>query len=778
MKMFLYGILVFFGVCLHEVYAQLPPSTPKFDFALTNKRLNQIEKQVLSEKLERRQTSEILENLDTLRTQIAQEKAEALDNLETTLKKLKALEALSGSDGNEPKEIRSQRQKFNLQADKVKTKIANAELAKAKIDEINGLILKKRNSKLFNDIMLKESSILHPKEFGASLLSFFKFTYELALSPFHWFDNIPEKEQKLQKNSLILVGLLLLAVWLFTYKIGYFIKKHFGYAQNIDVPNPSQKLKASLWEWLARGGIPAIALTCFLFWIEQEHLIISSDFGVFLQTLARFVLYFIVLVSFAKVILSPYHPKWRLVPLTDVRVIPLYKSLHFACSAICCITFFQALATEMKHDVAIIYALNILANAVKAFCIALISIRIFYTASLDDMNDDTPLDTPSKLSLGICIFIAFAFGLSLLGYVSLSEFIINRFLGSALICCGFYLLHKILILIFHLFLKLKLFSHWLKISKKNLLKTELWLKIILTPLIYLMAILCILAFWGVSIDIFLLNLKSFLIGFNFGGVHISILSIFLGILAFCISLFAFRLLKNSFISGMLGQIDMDEGIKNSLVAGIGFLGFFISIILAIAVMGGSFESIAIIAGALSLGAGLGLQNIVSNLVAGLTILFERPLKPGDWVIINGQEGVVKQINIRSTTLEAPNKADIIIPNSEIISSSFVNMTYADKIGRTEINVSVAYDCDIELVKQKLIDIALQNSFVMKNPSPSVSICNFTSFGLELQLNCFIDNVYNKGSVTNDLKEEILKSFRELGINFPMPYQIIKIQNDD
>ena len=176
-------------------------------------------------------------------------------------------------------------------------------------------------------------------------------------------------------------------------------------------------------------------------------------------------------------------------------------------------------------------------------------------------------------------------------------------------------------------------------------------------------------------------------------------------------------------------------------------------------------------------AGLGLQNMVSNLVAGLTILFERPLKPGDWIIINGQEGVVKQINIRSTTLEAPNKADIIIPNSEIISSSLVNLTYADKIGRAEINVSVDYDCDIELVKQTLIDIALQNPFVMKNPSPSVSVSNFSSSGLELQLNCFLANVYNKGSVTNDIKEDILKKFRELGINFPTPCHVVRILND-
>ncbi|MFR1031724.1 MAG: mechanosensitive ion channel family protein [Alphaproteobacteria bacterium] len=156
---------------------------------------------------------------------------------------------------------------------------------------------------------------------------------------------------------------------------------------------------------------------------------------------------------------------------------------------------------------------------------------------------------------------------------------------------------------------------------------------------------------------------------------------------------------------------MDEGVRNSVVTSIGFIGFVFSLILGIAVMGGSFGSIAIIAGALSFGAGLGLQNIVSNLVAGLTILFERPIKLGDWVIINGQEGIVKQISMRSTTLESGNKASIII-QPDILSSP-INMTCANRMGRAEITVGVDYDSDIALVRQTLLDIATENPMCCK-----------------------------------------------------------------
>ena len=222
---------------------------------------------------------------------------------------------------------------------------------------------------------------------------------------------------------------------------------------------------------------------------------------------------------------------------------------------------------------------------------------------------------------------------------------------------------------------------------------------------------------------------------------------------------------------------MDEGVRNSVVTSIGFIGFVFSLILGIAVMGGSFSSIAIIAGALSFGAGLGLQNIVSNLVAGLTILFERPIKLGDWVIINGQEGIVKQISMRSTTLESGNKASIIIPNSDILSSSLINMTYANRMGRAEITVGVDYDSDIALVRQTLLDIATENPNVLQNPPPSVSFSNLGASSLDFQLNCYIANVYNKGGITDAIREEIVNRFRKLNINIPYPQQVVHLLKD-
>ena len=156
-------------------------------------------------------------------------------------------------------------------------------------------------------------------------------------------------------------------------------------------------------------------------------------------------------------------------------------------------------------------------------------------------------------------------------------------------------------------------------------------------------------------------------------------------------------------------------------------------------MGGSLSSITIIAGALSFGVGLGLQNMVGNLAAGMTILWERPIKIGDWVVIGGQEGLVRKINMRSTEIETWDKSTVIVPNSAILSQSLTNYTYSGLTGRVVIKVGVGYDSDIELTKRTLLEIAASN--------PDA----------------------------NDLREKIINRFRELKIDIPYPQRTVYLE---
>ena len=222
---------------------------------------------------------------------------------------------------------------------------------------------------------------------------------------------------------------------------------------------------------------------------------------------------------------------------------------------------------------------------------------------------------------------------------------------------------------------------------------------------------------------------------------------------------------------------MSAGARNSLISATGFLGIVFSLVVSVAVMGGSFQSIAIMAGALSFGAGMGLQNTVSNLVAGFTILFERPIRIGDWVIIDGYEGIVKQINMRATEIETWNKSNVLIPNSIILSSSLVNKTFGGKMARIEIKIGVDYDSDLKKVRELLLQIAADDPEVLKNPAPSLLFTDLGDSSLDFQLNCFTNDVFKSGGISYRIREKIIEKFKKNNINIPFPQRVVRQISD-
>lgn len=779
-------LLLVLSFYLSPVQAQTPVNNAAAPLNLTqtNKQLDTITAKLNSGKASKEETADFVDQLTQIQSALVQARQNYAAELDAVQKKLNALGTPPEKPASEPAAIARQRKDFTTQADNNKAQIAQIDLQNAKIDEINSLILKIRNRQLLDNILVKQSSIFHPQEFWQSLSKFADFVFDLVQSPLNWYQNLSAERQETVKNNILTVIIVMFGALIAGYLLSRYIKRWFGYKADIERPDYSQKVRAGIWMFIARGAIPAAIIGAFLFWLKNNPFVNGDSFGLLLNTAARYLLYYYLTKAVVRVLFTPANEKWRIIEVPDECAKAISSSLIFSSAAICIVSFFQSLADHMNYDSSIIYSLKIFANAVKAFCVVLVARRALYnnqTLSDDEISEDTPvaeLSTSSKVSLFIAFAMGAAFLLSLFGYIRLSEYIINRFIVSAIAIGIFYIIDKLLRGIFH---RLLLFRFWVRtfrINRRTLVKTEFWFGLLLTPVIWIFAILALLAVWGVSVDLLLARVKSFLVGFNIGGIHISITSILLGLICFFIMLSLFKMLKNSFISGNLSKIEMSDGLRNSVVSSISFLGFIVSGLLAIAVMGGSLSSIAIIAGALSFGVGLGLQNMVSNLAAGMTILWERPIKIGDWVVINGQEGIVRQINMRSTELEAGDKSTIIIPNSDILSKSLVNYTYNGRSGRVAVKVGVGYESDIAQVRKALLEIAASNKNVLPNPAPAVSINNLGDSSLEFQLVCFTANVFNRGAIGDDLREKIITRFRELNINIPFPQRTVYLENPE
>ena len=358
------------------------------------------------------------------------------------------------------------------------------------------------------------------------------------------------------------------------------------------------------------------------------------------------------------------------------------------------------------------------------------------------LADDEPenMSLSSKIIVFTTIFAVLTFGISLFGYPELATFIFNRFIASVLFIGAFVIVRR-----FISDLLRRSIVFWIKtfkLRKQLLSKADFLMTLLVTPLLVLFLIYSLLTLWGMPGAFMLQAVKKLVFGFKVGGINISLISIVTGLLVFLISLTLVKMMKNRLSNNLLNRINMDEGIKHSLISGFSFTGFIISAILAIVAMGVDLSNLAVIAGALSVGIGFGLQDVIKNLVSGIILLFERPFKVGDWVLIGGEEGKIKQINIRSTEVETFNKASVIIPNATLISSSLTNLTHGNNWQRQTIAVGVSYDSDAEQVTKLLLECARSCKKVMKVPAPYVLFKNFGESSLDFELRMYGSDIWS------------------------------------
>jgi small-conductance mechanosensitive channel len=235
--------------------------------------------------------------------------------------------------------------------------------------------------------------------------------------------------------------------------------------------------------------------------------------------------------------------------------------------------------------------------------------------------------------------------------------------------------------------------------------------------------------------------------------------------------------KKLLVGRVLVRTKLDVGARQAVGSITRYALLLIGLLVILQTVGINLTTLNVIAGAVGIGVGFGLQNIASNFISGLIILFERPIKVGDRIVVGDVEGDVTEIGARSTTVVTNNQIAIIVPNSMFISEPVVNWKYTDPRVRFEIPIGVAYGSDVRLVQRLLLEVAKENADVLQAPPPDVCFREFGESSLNFVLRVWNQNhVHRKLVLYSELNFAIHDKFKAHGVEIPFPHRVLHVRS--
>ncbi len=583
---------------------------------------------------------------------------------------------------------------------------------------------------------------------------------------------------KFKSLQLFAAIFLSLATALILLSVGYrLFGQYLRRDLHVEEPSYISRLSFAFWSTLIRTASLDVLLVTSLIFLDGFN-VLRSDITPVIGALFGSIglVYFVG--RFVNAVFAPNDPSWRLVRLSNLGA----RSVGYCLIAMAVVNALDYLFGAIGEAMGSPLVLTVVRSLLAALIIGLILIAVSFGKPMLAKNGDP--DAPGRhWPRGMAILLrVFGAGLilaALSGYVGLARFVATQLIITSAIIVTTYiglLLGKAISRqdnFADTFLGRFLQTRF-KLGDVAIDQVGLVVGLLIYAVALLTGIPLILLLWGFHVqDLQLLAYRLFT-EVRLGGISISLLGIFTGILLFAGGYLATRWVQKWLDSNVMARSHVDLGVRNSVKTGIGYLGVGLAAIFGVSAAGIDLSNLALVASALSVGIGFGLQNIVSNFVSGLILLVERPFKVGDHVVSGTAEGIVKRISVRATEIETFRKQSIIVPNSDLINGLVGNWTHRNKLGRSEIPVSVSYEADPRKVMDILLELTAAVPLILRNPEPHVEFLRFGPYSLDFELRFFLADMGDGLTVRNNLRIEILRRFKAEGIEIPLPQSDLTI----
>ncbi|RIA55824.1 DUF3772 domain-containing protein [Dichotomicrobium thermohalophilum] len=735
-------------------------------------RLDKVEETLTRENLSNGQLDRLRQSLDESLGELGQLIQEIQPRLQAINSQLEKLGDPPGEgEPAEPQAIAAERASLQAQANRLQSTVKAAEASQVRANQLNERVQNRRRDLFTSQLFERTTTPL-----SLSLWQRAAAENETAQRRFRLL--LEDSARGLENNetlyAILFFGVVIFALLQAGCWIG--IKKFRDWES--EAPPPFwQRASSGAWVIILRA-LPIMATAGALYGMLAAADLLVPRMEEIVRAAAIALITVAIVSALSTTILAPNRPQWRILPVNDAGA----KRVNRLVLAIAAVFGIDKVVSTINEVLYMPLATTIAqTSATNVLFAVLLGAVLMTRMGTEDSEQDGHLNWLRLLripgyALVLTILLATA-----AGYVAF-----GRFLAAQVVITGSILIVVYLMLVWVNAVGDRIRSGQTDARRMPALPSDnrrrdqiaLVLTLALKALIFVVAFPIILLQWGFDWKDLTGWAEKAFFGFQVGGLNISVATLVGALLVFIVAYGLARVLLSWLDNQVMEPAGLSGGVRDSVRTGLGYVGFIAAVLVAASYAGLDFSNLAIVAGALSVGIGFGLQSIVNNFVSGLILLAERPIKVGDWVVVGQDQGFVRKISVRSTEIETFDRANVVVPNSVLISEKVQNWTLHNNVGRISIDVGVSYASDPEHVKDILLEVAREHPQILTHPEPYVWFSDFGNSSLDFRLFCYALNITRQLGIQTDLRIAIMKRFREEGIEIPFPQSDVHFRDLD